>query len=421
MIPRSRVIMMPIKLLFAFLILIPSLGWSANLTCEENLLDPDTQALSALEQVVLNLQGHRSETSLWLAELRKHAAGETELTIHEHTALAYIVKIGYFKDLGDHQMQAEAETLLRKSWLDRTGKIPADISQRLPVRVLWGATREERVFHSASFQTRSVPKSQEELSFDYIPTPGDLVGASLVAAMAFSETGASILAASMLGYATSSTIEHLIHRYSGHAPKRLREVMKKMAWFGRSVLRAEFSHARAHHLDTFKTNFVTQFASAEAKAEYERKISELDPWYAKLKNSRYGLSLSSKGIAIGLAIATPVYAALAYILDMNSVEIAAFAPSAALYVAASAAFHPYIHLRRSEALAKASPPMRWFLKTRYAENAARAHYGHHLGRGGNFNLVMGADFFFGQLRQPNLHQLFKMRQLQVIGSVFDAE
>ncbi len=58
--------------------------------------------------------------------------------------------------------------------------------------------------------------------------------------------------------------------------------------------------------------------------------------------------------------------------------------------------------------------MRWFLSTRYAAMMSRLHYGHHRGRGGNFNLVFGADALMGALRKPTVKQLVEMKKLDLI-------
>ncbi len=45
---------------------------------------------------------------------------------------------------------------------------------------------------------------------------------------------------------------------------------------------------------------------------------------------------------------------------------------------------------------------------------SRLHYGHHRGRGGNYNLVFGADAIFGALRKPTVKQLLEMKKLGLI-------
>lgn len=409
------------KILFGFLFMLPSFGWSAS--CEDNLIDRDAEALSALEKVVLSRPQHELATAEWLFNLKKRVKGEaTDLTVHEHTALSYLVRTEYFEKLGDENIKSESLRLLQKSWRDLTGQVPADLNQRLPRRALWRAGREERVFHAASFQNIDGPKvvNKVALGKDFVGEPIDLVTLAFGTAMAFSETGSHILAAAFLGYGTASVIEHLIHRFSGHASKRLQGIMSKMGWFGRAVLEAEYSHSIIHH-GNFAKNFAKQFATDEERKAFEVKMRELGPWYESLKKSRYGLSLSTEGKVMGVAVAAPIYALMTWVLGFDAFETLAFVTPSVSFVLASAYFHPYIHMSRSEALAQATRPMRFFLKTRYAEARTREHYVHHRARTGNYNLIFGADFLFGEYRKPNLQQLFRMRQLQLIGSVFDPE
>ena len=63
--------------------------------------------------------------------------------------------------------------------------------------------------------------------------------------------------------------------------------------------------------------------------------------------------------------------------------------------------------------------MRLLLATRYAEMISRAHWVHHKGGGGNFNLVPGADLLFGDFRRPNLDMVFRMRDDGILGADWD--
>ena len=82
---------------------------------------------------------------------------------------------------------------------------------------------------------------------------------------------------------------------------------------------------------------------------------------------------------------------------------------------ASKTLHPYLHLPKKAAMAAASAPMRLLLKTRYAELMSRLHYGHHKGRGGNFNVLPPVgDLLRGELELPNVRQMLKMKKLEMI-------
>jgi hypothetical protein len=62
-----------------------------------------------------------------------------------------------------------------------------------------------------------------------------------------------------------------------------------------------------------------------------------------------------------------------------------------MFIPVSKFIHPYLHMPRDQALASASPLMRWILQTRYVSFIARAHYGHHREVELNQNLVPLAD------------------------------
>src|SRR6185436_8407963 len=86
------------------------------------------------------------------------------------------------------------------------------------------------------------------------------------------------------------------------------------------------------------------------------------------------------------------------------------------HVMASKILHPYLHKRRDEVMKTSSPLVCFLLRTRYAEWISRSHWIHHKGGGGNFNLVPGADFLFGDYRKPNLDLVFRMRADHIVGA-----
>ena len=169
-----------------------------------------------------------------------------------------------------------------------------------------------------------------------------------------------------------------------------------------------------HHGKTFKT-YTKQFESDEQRAALDAELKKLGPLGKRLMNDGYGVSLTAGGVLRFLAPIAPVYTALIMTLGLGPAAIAGMMVPALLYPLASKVMHPYLHMPREEAMKKAGPLMRKFLETRYVEMVSRLHHGHHKGRGGNYNIVPPlGDILLGELKKPNLKQLLRMRELEMI-------
>lgn len=178
----------------------------------------------------------------------------------------------------------------------------------------------------------------------------------------------------------------------------------KAGAIGRSARDIAFSHGKVHH------------QNLDEKEKLDSELSALGAVGEKIKKVRYGLTVGVDAVLYSLAFTMPVHATLIWTLGLSPLAAAVlFAPSL-LFPLASRYFHPFVHDRQSEALAEANPFWKWFLQTRYAEMMARLHYGHHKGRGGNYNLIFGADWLMGQLRKPNLEQILRMQKEELIGA-----
>lgn len=393
----------------------------------------DEQAISILEAAVMREAEAKEEVARWSNDLRTRQLNNQTLTVLEHVALAYISRSGFFNSYWDPSVAKTIQESLKHSWYHLTGSETGDIDGRLPKTVLRTASREARLFHASSFQPDIVSGSRSardafskaedvRLASDYIPEAKDLTMAMAMLGASFEATGSEILASSLLGYAAATLAEYAMHKHLGHPTKKLRQIFAKAGWMGRYALATAIGHSTIHHGRTYRKAYTEQFSSEEEQRLLDEELEALGDDGKEIIKSRYGVTLSHSGVRAGLfaglLASAPVYAALTTLFGVDPiVGLSAFAPSL-LFVFASKYLHPYLHMNRDEALAKAGPFGRWFLKTRYAEMMSRLHYVHHagVGREGNYNLVFGADAVLGELHKPTLREVLAMRRLGLIGA-----
>ena len=153
-------------------------------------------------------------------------------------------------------------------------------------------------------------------------------------------------------------------------------------------------------------------------AETDVKLDARGPKEAAgIRGSGYGVTLTS-AVQDALMIA-PVSALVTLLTGALAGQLGATAgaPFVAASVLASLAFlplsnevHPYLHMPREEALAKAGPLMRKFLESDYVSFIARTHYVHHHNARVNQNLLPGADFALGY-QAPGVDTIVALRKL----------
>ena len=400
----------------------------------------DDRALAVLRGVVL--QGGdamRAEVGAWARAL----ASRAKLTVLEHTAAAYIVRSGVFAD--EPELSATLETTVRKSWRRLTGSDAGDAFGRLPKLVLRRASRESRVYHAASFQPACGLRRPEDLEArrrasslfrDYVPENSDLiVGATALLAMAFTSTGAPLIASALLSYGVFSLSEAILHRFAGHQAKDglahwiKQPIAPEKPWLQRklhAVLhrtlaepleRTRVSHGVVHHYLTFKS-FTRMFDSAEHKARVDAFIAKQPAGIAKsIIEELYGSTLSFLGCVRVLRSVAPQTAALVIAGAAFGAPLICALPvalTAICFPLSMARVHPRQHVAEKEAKAEASPLMLRILSTRWAAWSTRSHELHHEGAC-NYNLAFaGADALIGTYVQPNLEDLFRMRDEGVL-------
>ncbi len=360
----------------------------------------------------------------WSAQLReRQQAGAQPLTVMEHTALTFILRSRFLDEVKDPDSKKSIERILAQSWKDLTGepRDPSILLERLPRRVLAKANRVTRAFHAAAFQNASPEDAKKEVGLgrDYVPEWKD--GAALLGllGLAFTKTGSSMMGGALLGYGVVSLTESFFHKNAGHASKSVLATLDKMGWPGRYVAHAlrqtTLGHEDYHHTRTYQKDHVTQFESQADREKLEEEVKQLGKKGEELLRTNFGVTLDNGGVFRFLLAAAPAYAAVILAAHLSPAAIAGMLIPAAVYPMGSKILHPYMHMPKAEALQKAGPLMKRFLSTRYVAMISRLHYGHHRGRGGNFNLLFGGDWFLRELKKPAMRDVIKQHYLGTLG------
>lgn len=156
---------------------------------------------------------------------------------------------------------------------------------------------------------------------------------------------------------------------------------------------------------------VRQFESREEQERLDRWIVETQG-DRRMIREQYGVSLAGLGI---LAFAAPVLPFFAlYALFLPAAVVAGALLPLVAYPLSSLVLHPYLHMPRAEAMARASRPMRWLLDTRYVRFISRHHYLHHRYMHCNYNLLWLGDLLLGRHRRPSDEDLTEMRSQGMI-------
>lgn len=214
-----------------------------------------------------------------------------------------------------------------------------------------------------------------------------------------------------LGYVTVSLAESFLHRNAQHANTKIRRLVEKLGRVGGPLLRIHASHAIVHHGKTYRDSHVRQFRSEAEQAALDRWILETQG-NRRIIDEKYGTSLAGLGILSFIAPVLPVFAAYALILPAPALMSTLIA--LIIYPLASLLLHPYLHMTRGEALARASRPMRLLLDTRYVRFISRHHYLHHRYIHCNYNLLWLGDLLLGRHRAPSHRDLQDMRNIGMI-------
>ncbi|HLQ92282.1 MAG TPA: hypothetical protein VK148_19865 [Xanthobacteraceae bacterium] len=388
----------------------------------------DSATDEAIQTLVHGLAGGAEatrEVCTWIARMHDRQYEGRSLTAMEHSALTFLLRSRLLDCISNEQQKRNAEIILAKSWLHLTGKHHHILTGRLPRSTLRRADRETRLIHMAAFQPCG-PKaaaSQKSIGRDYIPELCDFIVIAGLAAIALAGIGKAILGAAAMGYAISTLVEYSMHRWAGHGlGGRFRLLMKKSGWVGHGAsnyLEATYlGHFIVHHVKTSNKYYTAQFSSNPSghRSTIDAELDALGTIGRQIKRTDYGMTLTPTGVVAGLLVTLPIHVTLILILCLEPISAVALMAPSLLHVCASKYLHPYLHKRRDELMNGAGPVVRFLLGTRYAEWISRLHWIHHKGGGGNYNLIPGADFLFGDYRKPNLDLVFRMRADRILGA-----
>jgi hypothetical protein len=384
--------------------------------------------------VLRHLSGRRvemsPEASAWIIQVRNRQGDGDPLTILEHSALVYILRCRVLEHPDFAPLHQAAMTALAGSWLHLTRKRAESsfLTHRLPWSVLRKASREERVFHAAALQRDgpTATRSKEVVGQDYIPEVSDWIIATGFLVVALTGIGGAVLGSLISGYAIASVAEYSMHRWGGHeAGGPIKPFLNRAGWLGARIsayLHATYwGHFVVHHVKTCNRNYTGQFSlnSPGDRTMIDAELAYMGRVGRYIKKTNYGMTLGHEGVIPGLLATLPLNVLLWWMLSLDPISGIALITPSFLYLGASKVLHPYLHKSRDKALEQAGPVMRWLLSTRYAEWISRAHWVHHKGGGGNFNLVPGGDLIFGDLRKPSLSMILRMREDRIIGACWD--
>lgn len=384
-------------------------------------------AFMVLEQITLKPREAKQEVLSWHVRLKQRQVSGHPLSVLEHTTLVFAFRSGLLKATEvDEAATAEITATLERSWRELTGAVPSDLFGRLPRSVLRGETREIRQFHAAAFQNLPPKRAAEEVALgqDFVWEYRDFLMAAGTLALGFSHTGSQVLAGTVLGYAMASFFEYGLHGGISHGSAKFDRFMQRIGGAVEKMYREfRYSHEVIHHAKTFRTGHEVQFASEKEKQELDLLLAGMGSAGKSIVAGRYSLTLAPGGTLQAILVTLPFSVAITAVVHTVATKIGLH-PNAVfdvlsvmgswLFIPASRNFHQYAHMKREDALATARPLMRWFLTTRYAAMMSRVHFGHHRGRGGNYNFLFGADPFFGTLRKPTMRQMLEMRKRGLI-------
>jgi hypothetical protein len=348
----------------------------------------------------------------------------------EHLTLLHVLKTGLFQqqpELAAYVPRMQA--VLRASDRQLTGKersLEQVLEQRLPRAALARMSDDAKKIHAAVFasEDHTFFAGIKDLIANHQPSAKDPIIAAGILATLFTEGGAELVGGAVHGYLLATLLEHTIHARIGHASKssmeRLSGLLERFGPLGRAVHKwidaTRFSHAVIHH-GSYAGSYVERFtpsdprltkvqlaARARQKKELIDKLAhERGPEEAAwIFRSDYGRKLANAlGNALWVAPATALVSLFSGAVagsvgvSLGASFVAASVLTSLIFIPASDQLHPYLHMTRDEALSKAGPLMRAFLKSRYVSHIAQHHYLHHKDARVNHNLVAGADFAMG--------------------------
>jgi hypothetical protein len=365
----------------------------------------ENDALDFMKSILPKNQADAENTvNAWLSAVKSRQDSGQKLSVMEHSALTFALRSGLIEKIANPEDVSAMRTMLKKSWKDLSGKDVdiVHVTDRLPKRVLKSATVNEVIFHNAIYSDGKLGflGSLSTLRNNYIAKPQDYVlGLSFLATLFSHTEGSQVLAGMMEGYAISSFIEYAVHRYASHSTQSFREFLSSVPVLRRFVEKATLAHAGTHHA-VYGKNYVEAYGDfrpgadgyEEAVTRHRDKIDRITE-ARKAKVEGFGKLLESTdgGSSFGRPImnaleAAPLSVSMVWFTNVLAPHFgmhpdlafdAATVVTANLFIPSVNYLHPYLHMTRQQAMAKADPFMKWFLNTRFILWVSRAHYIHH--------------------------------------------
>lgn len=431
------------RLASLFSALLPAKGEAVPADKIEALED---RAVEVLEGLMPKTIGQAEQVfGDWFVDLEARAANKGPITAMEYLTVLHVLREKLFEKAPElapyvERMQSTLGTMRgRLVGDDKSGELT---DQRLPRRFLLKQSRDVQAIHTAVFRPSedTLGSAISGIAQNYLPRAHDAAIAAGVLALCFHHTGVEVLAGAVSGYLIGTFIEHAIHKHIGHASKRslerLEKILSKFGPIGRaihhSITETAFSHGTVHHA-SYAGDYVDRFAPRDKdlpKEVIEQKRDQKKQTIDKMIEARgpeamkeilasdYGRSLAHalKDALIFAPITALATLGTALIANLAGADVGILyalvsVATSLLFIPASKDLHPYLHMPREEALAKAGPLMRGFLNSRYVASAAQSHYLHHRDAAVNQNLVLGADFALGHKTSP-VEAVLALRKLK---------
>jgi|GEM_PF-1159467 len=219
-----------------------------------------------------------------------------------------------------------------------------------------------------------------------------------------------VLIGMILGVFSATVSESFFHMFFGHPFEKVKSFYFKNTSLFAACLKPYYQHFVIHHKKTYLNHFFNQFDSVEHKQRVDSWIER--NFDEEFKNliwiERYNLTL--KGFIGTLPFAGPFCIGPALVYYFLGVEaflgclLTGYIP-----VWMSKYVHPLIHA--PEETHKHGPFIRWFMKTRYAEEILLNHFLHHNDGNKNFNLFLGGDYLIGLHRSASPEELKEYNSL----------
>lgn len=380
---------------------------------EEDIREDD-----AIDVISGRVSGEKLST--WLSKVERRQSRGIPTTIMEYTAILYSLKILEQQQPDTSELSFRIKNCRAAGFKDITSNDPEDNNEknwRLSKKVLRKASRDEILFHQALYHTETLGfwGSLQLISTNYITRKTDVFFVLVLIVAWFIPPAFTILVGLIIGYIFASLIEFLGHRYIAHASREARINFKVFGNIGQQMMHFFTEHS-VHH-GSVHQNYTEIFAPSDTNKENaykERDIRQKQVEKAVLKKggdallhamrkSDFGLTTSNHLRTVLTCI--PISTLLTYLSHLAAqavglqpgglFDVSVFVMSQ-IWILNSTQYHRYLHMTREDALKKASPLMRAYLKFRLTSFVARSHRMHHAYNGRvNQNMTPFTDFFAG--------------------------